>query len=207
MTAHDTELLDILTIEAYHNTMMFENQVEKYHDYLLDRLEGNNSIRQLHDHQRLNIACLDDETSIKLFYFTLSETKRIATAFGLPESIEFKGDISLNSTEALAIMLRRLIYTTPELKDLELLFGLDGSTITTVFDFMMEKLYTMFHQGIRYNKNHLHSFNSKRFSSAITVKKGCCDKQIVGFIDVSLDPIQRSATVMYTNQTNKQNTI
>lgn len=122
-----------------------------------------------------DLSSLDDEISLTEFNFTYNELRMVALALGLPAQIKFRDgeegkEFEIDRVMALAIMLRRLVYPARYL-DLEFLFGLSGNILETVFNGMSKLLYHHFHEGIRLNKRHLHSFNLRKFSHAIS-KKG-----------------------------------
>lgn len=188
-----------LAEREYLDAIEFENELEE-DDELFDELGGNSRLYNLHNLQRLDISSLTDEHCLLLFRFTYSEIQRIAAAMNLPELTVFRSNsrqqFSWNSVEALAIMLRRLAYPA-RLIDLQFLFGINKYTLCTIFNGMVETLYEKYHEGIRYNKNHMHPWNLRRFSAAVTAK-GSCYEGVVGFIDGTLNPIARPIKLQET---------
>lgn len=157
--------------ESYMNRMEAELNEN---DGLLARLEHDEVNYALHNRQRLDISSLSDEVCKSLFRFTFEQLKTVSRALGLPEEVTFRAhtrqQFSFDRNLALAIMLRRLAYPS-RLVDLELLFGIDKSTIGVVFNGMIELLSDNYEEKVVFNAKHLHSFNLRRFADA-TKEKG-----------------------------------
>lgn len=195
MSSMNSFLFQNITERAYLEAVNFEEAVanDSEEETLYTRLDRDDRAYTLHNSQRLDISSLDDDLCKKLFRFTCEEIKRIVRAMGFPESIQFRENsahsFSWDAVDALAIMLRRFAYPS-RLLDLSLLFGIHESTICTIFNSMVEKIYLKYKDGIRYNKKHLTSLNLRIFNDAI-VSKGSCYEDVVGFIDGTLNAICR----------------
>lgn len=195
-----SRVLDLFYIDverAYLNAIEFEVELHSHYDNLLGRLDDDLAVYVLHDRDskrtRLDIRDLTDEQCKLLFRLTYVQLQNIVSTMKLDETVSFELEssrtFSCSSVEALAIMLRRFAYTS-RLFDLQMLFGIDVSTIGIVFDSMIKIVYIKYRDGIRYNKNHLHSFNLRNFNAAI-VEKGSCYREVAAFIDGTLDAAYR----------------
>lgn len=124
--------------------------------------------------QRLQLDLLSDTMSLNLFRFTHLQLRYVSRVMGLPERIYFRtNDIShrfsYDRVLCLGSMLRRLAYPN-RLLDLQMLFGIDHTTIDVVFNDMIELLYENYQEGIRFNKRHFNRFNLQTFAEVIKTK-------------------------------------
>ncbi|KAG2199303.1 hypothetical protein INT47_012937 [Mucor saturninus] len=181
------------TIRTYEDYINIVEERLNEEDELLARLEHNETSYALHNRQTLDISMLSNEVYKSLFKFTFREHKIVSSALGFPENVSFRQHtrqrFSLDRHLSLAIMLRRLAYPS-KLLDLELLFGIDKATISTVFNTMIEILNYNYEEGITFIAKHLHSFNLQRFAEA-TERKGSCFAGVIGFVDGTLNGVAR----------------
>ena len=154
------------------STIIAENDGE---DMLEDDILQRPDVRGFFNNgQRLEFELSNDKISIDLFRFSHVQLKYIARTMCFPERIYFRtNDIShrfsFGRVLCLGIMLRRLAYPN-RLPDLEMLFGINQTTIDVVFNGMIEIVHDNFHEGIRFNKKHLNPFNLQMFSAVIQAK-------------------------------------
>lgn len=115
------------------------------------------------------------------FRFTYDELILVARALGLPRRVTFRQgtrqQFSLERVVALAVMLKRLAYPG-RLIEVKFFFGMHETTVGNVFNDMIDLLYYHYHEGIRFNKEHLNDFNLIKFSDAI-IEKGKQYTQII----------------------------
>lgn len=195
MSAMNSYLFQNIVECAYLKAINFEEALANCseEDTLYTRLDEDDRAYTLHNDERLDISSLDDGLCEKLFRFTHDEMKRLAMSMGLSDSIQFRENspqtFSWQAVDALAIMLRRFVYPS-RLVDLSLLFGVYQSTICTIFNSMVERIYFKYKDGIRYNKKCPSPFNLRVFNDAI-VSKGSCYEDVTSFINGTLNAICR----------------
>lgn len=162
-----------LARRSYHDSANEAKMQQEEGDELFKRLNRDVRAYALHNRKHLDLEFLDGALCRSLFRFTYPEMRLVSRVLGFPKHVSFRSGtpqrFSLDRTFAFAIMLRRLAYHS-KLKDLELLFGMNKSTIGVVYNTMLTLLYEFYHEGIRFNEKHLHPFNLIRFANATKLK-------------------------------------
>ncbi|OAD80322.1 hypothetical protein PHYBLDRAFT_137878 [Phycomyces blakesleeanus NRRL 1555(-)] len=91
-------------------------------------------------------------------------------------------------TLALMIVLCRIVFPTC-LVDLSLLFGKEKSTLSVIFNEMIEKIYIKFYSVLKFDYCQFRESNLLRFSQAIRERSPAM--HCVGFIDGTFNKIAR----------------
>ncbi|OAD76509.1 hypothetical protein PHYBLDRAFT_165036 [Phycomyces blakesleeanus NRRL 1555(-)] len=97
-------------------------------------------------------------------------------------------EFSLPMTLALMIVLRRMVFPA-RLVDLSLLFGKGKSTLSVIFNEMIEKIYIKFYSALKFDYCQFRESNLMRFSRAIRERSPAM--YCVGFIDGTFNKIAR----------------
>lgn len=99
------------------------------------------------------------------------EIDALVSVFRLGDVVFFRENdpkhrFKINSKEAMMILLRRLAYPA-RLCELTLIFGKDESTISIVFNGMIQLFMSKFSRSMTFDENQFRRENLKRFSKAI----------------------------------------
>ena len=87
--------------------------------------------------------CLDDQTeqqALNKFRFGKEDIHRLARSLAIPEQIQLPNRCICSGTDALCILLRRLVYPN-RLSDLEALFGRPKSTLSLIISYSLDFIY------------------------------------------------------------------
>ncbi|OAD69305.1 hypothetical protein PHYBLDRAFT_149704 [Phycomyces blakesleeanus NRRL 1555(-)] len=161
--------------------------------YARDReQEGERIAVSLHCQGCLDPSTLSDEDSKLLFRFTQPEIRSLATLLEMGDIVYFRegtpSEFSLPMTLALMIVLRRMVFPA-RLVDLSLLFGKGKSTLSVIFNEMIEKIYIKFYPALKFDYCQFRESNQMCFSRAIREKSPAM--YCVGFIDGTFNKIAR----------------
>lgn len=115
---------------------------------------------------RVDVRAMADNDALLLTRFTIPDLTRISAAMKLPQQMYTDNRISFTDLEGLVIMLRRLSFPNA-LHHLVPVFGRDLSSISRIFNSMLEHVYTKYQNTIRLS----HLVNQRRvreYAASIT---------------------------------------
>lgn len=139
---------------------------------------------------RFNFEGISEEESLSLFRFHKDDIRTLSQRFGLPETLILRDRSQVSGIDALCVCLRRLAYPN-RLVDLERLFGRPNTTLSLIFNEVVDRIYTRYghlvtgleHQWL--SNDHLTIYARKIHL------KGAPLMNCFGFIDGTVRPICR----------------
>ncbi|OAD73982.1 hypothetical protein PHYBLDRAFT_145446 [Phycomyces blakesleeanus NRRL 1555(-)] len=147
--------------------------------------EGDQRLIKLRQLGKLDISVLENSECVFLFRFTYAQIQSMVVILELGEKVYFRENTpqqySLPTKDALSILFRRMTYHA-RLKDLSIVFGRSESTISEVFNGMINKLVQKFGPALLFDYRQFRKENLVCFSQAIR-RAGAPVEHCVGFID------------------------
>ena len=92
------------------------------------------------DLPRFNLEDQSDQQALNRFRFDKENIYRLARSLALPDEIQLTNCCICSGTDALCILLRRLVYPN-RLSDLETLFGRPKSTLSLIINHTLDFIY------------------------------------------------------------------
>ena len=142
------------------------------------------------DLPRFNLEDQSDQQALNKFRFDKENIYRLARSLALPDQIQLANRCICSGTDALCILLRRLVYPN-RLSDLETLFGRPKSTLSLIINHTLDFIYDR--HGYLLSSLDQPWFQQEALEAyAATIHaKGAPLTNCFGFIDGTVRPICR----------------
>jgi len=140
--------------------------------------------------RKFNIEDETDQQALNKFRFDKENIRRLAQSLALPEQIRLPNRCRCSGTDALCILLRRLVYPN-RLSDLETLFGRPKSTLSLIVNYTLDFIYDR--HGYLLSMLDQPWFQQEALETYATAihAKGAPLTTCFGFIDGTVRPICR----------------
>lgn len=116
-----------------------------------------------------------------LFRFQKEDILKLKDLLEIPDEVQVTPLLSVHGLEALCIFLCRMSYPN-RLKDLESFFGRSYSSISSIFNHMMNYFYEKFKHLVHWDSGRLTTAKLQEYAAAIHAK-GLPLDNVIGFID------------------------
>ncbi|KAG2207260.1 hypothetical protein INT45_008061, partial [Circinella minor] len=146
------------------------------------------------EHRPFNLDDYTNEKCESNFRFNKTQLRTIIHAMELPSHFVFHADdpkhhFQVSTEEVMAICLRRLAYPA-HLEDLGHIFCRTTSTLSIIFNSMIEYLFYKYKSTLNFAKSQFTRDRLQLFADAIA-RKGSPISNVVGFIDGTVRGICR----------------